>query len=86
MWVGLPGQIKELDEIAKGFGKGSDDLIKKAEAAVKALDDKDADSGKYYVKVRPTPRLSQKSRAHYVHIAEIMMKNDERHTELSRRH
>jgi len=51
VWVGLPGQIKELDEIAKGFGKGSDDLIKKAEAAVKALDDKDADSGKYYVKV-----------------------------------
>jgi len=52
VWVGLPGQIKEMDAIAKGFSAGDTAaLIKKAEAAAKALSEADADSGKYYVKV-----------------------------------
>lgn len=52
IWIGLPGQVKALDELAKAFASGSKDkVLKDAEAAAKALDEKDADSGKYYVKV-----------------------------------
>merc|ERR1719198_2667009 len=52
VWIGLPGQLKELDALAKEFGSGSKDkVLKKAEAAVKSLDEKDAEFGKYYVKV-----------------------------------
>merc|ERR1712194_489118 len=40
VWVGLPGQVKELDLLAKEFAGGKE-----------KLDDKDADSGKYYAKV-----------------------------------
>jgi len=52
VWIGLPGQIKVLDGLAKTFASGDKPaVIKEAEAAVKALDAKDAESGKYYVKV-----------------------------------
>jgi len=49
-WIGLPGQIKELDELAKELS-GADDkaaVIKKAEAV--AADSKE-DTAKYYCKV-----------------------------------
>jgi len=51
VWVGLPGQIKALDVIAKEFVKSSDKaaVVKQAEEAAK--EEKDADSAKYYVKV-----------------------------------
>jgi len=51
VWVGLPGQIKEMDELAKGFAKDPKGSVSKAEAAAKKVDEKDADSAKYYVKV-----------------------------------
>jgi len=52
VWIGLPGQVKELDALAKTFGSGDKAaVLKEAEAAVKSLAEKDADSGKYYVKV-----------------------------------
>jgi endoplasmic reticulum protein 29 len=52
VWVGLPGQIKELDALAKEFVKGDKAaVLAKAESAAKALETKDEDSGKYYVKV-----------------------------------
>jgi len=52
VWVGLPGQIKELDALAKEFMSGDKAKVTaKAEAALKALDAKDAETGKYYVKV-----------------------------------
>lgn len=52
VWVGLPGQVKELDELAKQFAKGDKKgALAKAEKAAKGLETKDADSGKYYVKV-----------------------------------
>jgi endoplasmic reticulum protein 29 len=52
VWIGLPGQVKTLDELAKEFVSGDKKkVIKKAEAAAGALEAKDADSGKYYVKV-----------------------------------
>jgi len=52
VWVGLPGQVKELDELAKEFMTGDKSaVLKKAEGAAKAVEAKDADSGKYYVKV-----------------------------------
>jgi endoplasmic reticulum protein 29 len=51
-WSGLPGQIKSLDERAKEFvGGDKAAVIKKAEVAAGALEAKDTDSGKYYVKV-----------------------------------
>jgi endoplasmic reticulum protein 29 len=53
VWVGLPGQIKEFDALAKEF-KGASDKAKikgKAEAAAKKVDEKDTDAAKYYVKV-----------------------------------
>lgn len=51
MWIGLPGQIKALDALAKEFGGAKDKkaVIKKAEKV--KVDEKDADSAKYYVKV-----------------------------------
>jgi len=51
VWVGLPGQVKELDALAKEFSGAKDKkaVIKKAEAV--KVDDKDADSVKYYTKV-----------------------------------
>ena len=51
IWVGLPGQLKEFDALAKGFAKDKSGSLKKAEAAAKSVDEKDADSAKYYVKV-----------------------------------
>jgi endoplasmic reticulum protein 29 len=51
VWVGLPGQVKELDALAKEFMAASDKaaVAKKAEAL--KVDEKDADSAKYYTKV-----------------------------------
>jgi endoplasmic reticulum protein 29 len=51
IWVGLAGQVKELDALAKEFAKDKAGVLKKAEAAAKTAGDKDADSAKYYVKV-----------------------------------
>eukprot|EP00325_Prymnesiales_sp_UTEX-LB-985_P035290 CAMPEP_0174719864 /NCGR_PEP_ID=MMETSP1094-20130205/32176_1 /TAXON_ID=156173 /ORGANISM="Chrysochromulina brevifilum, Strain UTEX LB 985" /LENGTH=236 /DNA_ID=CAMNT_0015920255 /DNA_START=27 /DNA_END=737 /DNA_ORIENTATION=- len=52
VWIGLPGQIKVFDELAKTFASGNKAaLLKEAEKAAQSLDAKDADSGKYYVKV-----------------------------------
>jgi len=52
VWIGLPGQLKVFDDLAKEF-KGGDKkaILKKAESTAKGLEAKDADSGKYYVKV-----------------------------------
>ena len=52
-WIGLPGQIKSLDELAKQLVRGEGDkaaLLAKAEAASKESGE---EMGKYYVKVRP---------------------------------
>jgi len=52
VWIGLPGQVKTLDGLAKEFVSGDKKaVLKKAEKAAGALEAKDADSGKYYVKV-----------------------------------
>jgi len=52
VWIGLPGQLKVFDELAKTFGTGDKAAaLKKAEGELKGLEAKDADSGKYYVKV-----------------------------------
>jgi endoplasmic reticulum protein 29 len=60
VWIGLPGQVKALDELAKEFVKGDKAAVmKKAEAAVKTLETKDADSGKYYVKLMS--KISEKA-------------------------
>ena len=51
-YQGLEPQIKELDALAKEFVKGDKAaVLAKAESAAKALEVKDEDSGKYYVKV-----------------------------------
>jgi len=52
-WIGLPGQIKELDVLAKEFVKASEKaaVVVKAEKAAGASSASDADSAKYYVKV-----------------------------------
>ena len=50
-WVGLPGQLKEFDELAKAFAKDPKGSTKKAEKAAEKAAEKDADSAKYYVKV-----------------------------------
>jgi len=50
-WIGLPGQIKALDEIAKQFVSGEGDkaeLLAKADSAAKESGE---EMGKYYVKV-----------------------------------
>jgi len=51
VWVGLPGQVKELDLLAKEFASAKDKASVIAKAGKLKLDDKDADSGKYYAKV-----------------------------------
>jgi len=52
VWVGLPGQIKEMDALAKEFVSGDKAAVTaKAEAALKTLDQKEGEFGKYYVKV-----------------------------------
>jgi len=53
VWVGLPGQIKELDAIVKEFVQAIDKapVIKRAEAAASAVAEKDADGAKYYLKL-----------------------------------
>jgi len=52
VWIGLPGQLKAFDGLAKAFGTGDKAAtLKKAEDELKSLDAKDADHGKYYVKV-----------------------------------
>jgi endoplasmic reticulum protein 29 len=48
VWIGLPGQVKELHDLAQGFAAASADERKKALAAAEALDD---ESAKYYAKV-----------------------------------
>jgi endoplasmic reticulum protein 29 len=60
VWIGLPGQVKALDDLAKEFVKGDKSaVIKKAEEAVKSLEAKDTDSGKYYVKLMT--KISEKA-------------------------
>merc|ERR1719198_2809840 len=51
VWVGLPGQLKEFDALAKGFAADPAGTMTKAEAAAKDAAEKDADAAKYYVKV-----------------------------------
>jgi endoplasmic reticulum protein 29 len=52
VWIGLPGQVKALDALAKAFASGDKpSVLKQAEEAAKSLEAKDAESGKYYVKV-----------------------------------
>jgi len=51
VWVGLPGQVKELDLLAKEFASAKDKASIIAKAEKLKLDEKDADSGKYYTKV-----------------------------------
>jgi endoplasmic reticulum protein 29 len=51
VWVGLPGQIKELDALAKEFAKDPAGVTSKAEKEVAAAGDKDAEYAKYYMKV-----------------------------------
>jgi endoplasmic reticulum protein 29 len=51
VWVGLPGQLKDFDALAKSFPSDKKGSTKKAEAALKGLDEKDTEFGKYYVKV-----------------------------------
>jgi len=50
VWVGMPGQVKELDALAKEFTTGDKAAALKKATAFKP-DEKDADSSKYYVKV-----------------------------------
>lgn len=49
-WIGMPGQIKEMDTLAKELQGGADvaDIVKRAEAVAAKSDE---DTGKYYVKV-----------------------------------
>ena len=51
VWIGLPGQVKEMDVLAKEFKGASDKkaIITKAEAAAGTVDDKEA--AKYYLKL-----------------------------------
>jgi len=51
VWVGLPGQLKEFDALAKGFAADKAGTVKKAQAAAAGASEKDADAAKYYVKV-----------------------------------
>jgi len=51
VWIGLPGQVKELDTIAKAFVNGDKSALQQAEKAVTAAEAKDSDSAKYYLKV-----------------------------------
>jgi endoplasmic reticulum protein 29 len=49
-WIGLPGQVKELDSLAKDWVKGDKAAALKAANAFTPAE-KDADSHKYYCKV-----------------------------------
>jgi endoplasmic reticulum protein 29 len=51
VWVGLPGQLKEFDALAKEFASDAAGATAKAQAALSAAAEKDSDSAKYYVKV-----------------------------------
>merc|ERR1719327_2248220 len=44
VWVGLPGQLKDFDELAKGFSADPAGTVKKAEAAAAKAAEKDADA------------------------------------------
>jgi len=59
IWVGLTGQLKEFDALAKAFPGDKAGSLKKAEAAAKGAGEKDADSAKYYIKVMT--KLSEKA-------------------------
>ena len=63
IWVGLTGQLKEFDALAKAFPGDKAGSLKKAEAAAKGAGEKDADSAKYYVKVGGKTAQSQRDRA-----------------------
>jgi len=49
VWVGLPGQLKEFDALAKDFANDSKGAIAKAKALQGAAAEKDAEFAKYYV-------------------------------------
>ena len=51
VWVGLPGQIKEFDALAKSFAKDPKGAMASAEKAMASASAGDADYAKYYVKV-----------------------------------
>jgi endoplasmic reticulum protein 29 len=53
VWVGMPGQMKAFDEIAKRFPKDQKGSVNAAEKALKGMSegDKDYEHAKYYVKV-----------------------------------
>lgn len=51
VWVGLPGQVQELDVLAKEFVSATNKAEVIAKAGSLKLDDKDVDSAKYYTKV-----------------------------------
>jgi len=51
VWVGLPGQLKDFDALAKGFAADKASSLKKAEELLKAAGEKEAEFAKYYVKV-----------------------------------
>jgi endoplasmic reticulum protein 29 len=59
IWVGLSGQLKDFDALAKAFPGDKAGSLKKAEAAAKGAGEKDADSAKYYIKVMT--KLSEKA-------------------------
>jgi len=50
-WIGLAGQVKEMDILAKEFMTASDKAAVAKKAAAVEVDEKDADAAKYYVKV-----------------------------------
>lgn len=65
VWVGLPGQVKEFDEMAKGFDKDPKGTLAKAEKAVSAASESNADSAKYYLKVCvPASRRASRARGY----------------------
>ena len=51
VWVGLAGQLKEFDALAKAFKGDPKGTVAKAEAEAAKAAEKDADGAKYYVKV-----------------------------------
>ena len=51
VWVGLPGQLKDFDALAKGFAADKAGTLKKAEGLLAAAAAGDAEYAKYYVKV-----------------------------------
>ena len=48
VWVGMPGQVKELHVLAKGFAAASD---AEKQAALKTAEASKDEAGKYYAKV-----------------------------------